>query len=47
VLPWVDAAAAMAEEHRALWLARQAGGEGARLAAASFQETERLFSAGE
>jgi hypothetical protein len=47
VLPWVDAAAAMAEEHRALWLARLAGNEGAELAAAIFDETERLFSAAE
>ena len=46
-LPWADAAAAMAEELRALWLARQAGDEGERLAAAIFAETERLFSAGE
>ena len=47
VLPWIDAAAAMAEEHRALWLAGQAGDEGERLAAAIFEETERLFSAAE
>jgi hypothetical protein len=44
-LPWVDAAAAMVEEHRALWLAKQAGDDGRRLAAAIFEETERLFSA--
>jgi hypothetical protein len=47
VLPWQDAAAAMAEEHRALWLAKQAGDEGAKLAAAIFEQTERLFSAAE
>ena len=47
VLPWQDAAAAMVEEHRVLWLARQAGDEGAMLAAAIFEETERLFSAAE
>jgi hypothetical protein len=47
VLPWVDAHAAMAEEHRALWLASQAGDEGARLVAEIFDETERLFSAAE
>jgi hypothetical protein len=37
----------MVEEHRALWLARPAGDEGARVAAAIFEETERLFSAAE
>ncbi len=47
VLPWVDAATAMVEEHRALWLARQAGEHGAELAAAIFVETERLFSLAE
>jgi hypothetical protein len=47
VLPWTDAAAAMVEEHRVLWLAQQGGDEGARLAAAIFVETERLFSAAE
>jgi hypothetical protein len=46
-LPWPDAAAAMAEEHRALGLARLAGAEGERLAAAILQETERLFAAAE
>ncbi|MGH7056720.1 MAG: hypothetical protein ACREFZ_02400 [Acetobacteraceae bacterium] len=43
--PWPDAAAAMAEEHRVLGLARQAGGPGAALAAAILDETERLLSA--
>ncbi len=44
--PWADAAAAMAEEHRILGLARQAGEEGSRLAAAILEETERLLSTG-
>ncbi|MGH7103872.1 MAG: hypothetical protein ACREFJ_15910, partial [Acetobacteraceae bacterium] len=43
--PWPDAAAAMAEEHRVLGLAGQAGAEGRRLAAAILDETERLLSA--
>jgi transposase len=47
VLPWQDAASAMVEEHRALWLAKQTGDEGAKLAAAIFEQTERLFSAAE
>lgn len=46
-LPWPDAAAAMAEERRALGLARLAGPEGERLAAAILEETERLFIAAE
>jgi hypothetical protein len=46
-LPWPDAAAAMAEEHRALGLARLAGEEGRQLAAAIMEETERLFSVAE
>lgn len=46
-LPWPDAAAAMAEELRALGLARLAGPEGDRLVAAIFEETERLFAAAE
>ena len=46
-LPWPDAAAAMAEERRALGLARLAGPEGVRLAAAILQETERLLAATE
>ncbi len=43
-LPWPDAAAAMAEEQRALGLARLAGPAGAGLVAAILQETERLLS---
>jgi hypothetical protein len=46
-LPWPDAAATMAEERRALGLARLAGAEGERLAAAILQETERLLTAAE
>ena len=46
-LPWADAAAAMAAEHRALGLARLAGPEGQRLVTAIFEETERLFTAAE
>ncbi len=46
-LPWPDAASAMAEEQRTLWLAAIAGEEGARLAENIFTETERLFSVGE
>ena len=37
----------MAEERRALGLARLAGPEGERLAAAILEETERLFVAAE
>jgi hypothetical protein len=44
-LPWPDAAATMAEERRALGLARLAGAEGERLAAAILLETERLLAA--
>jgi hypothetical protein len=44
-LPWPDAAGAMAEERRALGLARLAGSEGERLAAAILDETERLLGA--
>jgi hypothetical protein len=44
-LPWPDAAATMAEERRALGLARLTGTEGERLAAAILQETERLLAA--
>ncbi|MGH7121589.1 MAG: hypothetical protein ACREFP_21800 [Acetobacteraceae bacterium] len=43
--PWPDATAAMAEEHRVLGLARQAGEKGALLAEAILRETERLLSA--
>jgi hypothetical protein len=46
-LPWPDLATTMAEERRAYGLARLAGAEGARLAAAIMDETERLFSAAE
>jgi hypothetical protein len=46
-LPWPDAAATMAEERRALGLARLAGAEGAGLAVAILQETERLLAATE
>jgi hypothetical protein len=46
-LPWPDAAATMAEERRTLGLARLAGAEGERLAAAILQETERLLAATE
>jgi hypothetical protein len=46
-LPWPDAAAMMAEERRALGLARLAGVEGERLVAEILQETERLLAAAE
>jgi hypothetical protein len=46
-LPWPDAAATMAEERRALGLARLAGAEGATLAAVILEETERLLVATE
>jgi hypothetical protein len=46
-LPWPDVAAAMAAERRAYGLGRRAGAEGARLAAAIMDETERLFAAAE
>jgi hypothetical protein len=46
-LPWPDAAATMAEERRALGLARLAGDEGAGLAAEILRETERLLAAAE
>lgn len=46
-LPWPDAAATMAEELRALGLARLAGAEGRTLAAAIPEETERLLAATE
>lgn len=44
-LPWPDAAGAMAEELRALGLARRAGPDGDALATAILAETERLLSA--
>jgi len=43
-LPWPDAALTMAEEHRALGLARVAGPAGTPLVAAILQQTERLLS---
>jgi len=46
-LPWPDAAATMAEERHALGLARLAGAEGEKLAAAILEETERLLAAAE
>jgi hypothetical protein len=46
-LPWPDLPAAMAWEYRALFLARQGGAEGDRLASAIMDETERLFAAQE
>ncbi len=46
-LPWPDLSVAMAEEQRYLGLARRAGVEGQRLAAAIMDETERLFAADE
>jgi hypothetical protein len=46
-LPGPAAAATRAEERRALGLARLAGEEGERLAAAILEETERLLAAAE
>lgn len=46
-LPWPDLPTTMAEERRAYGLACRAGAEGARLAAAIMDETERLFTAAE
>jgi len=46
-LPWPDLTVAMAEEQRYLALARSAGAEGKRFAAAIMDETERLFAAAE
>jgi len=45
VLPWPDAAATMAQERRALGLAKLAGEQGAELAAAILDQTERLLAA--
>ena len=42
--PWPSLSAAMAEEYRALGLARAAGPEGAALAAAILEQTERLLA---
>ncbi len=44
-LPWPTLPAAMQQEYRVLHLGRLAGEEGARLAAAILDETERLFAA--
>jgi len=46
-LPWPTLSVAMAEEYRVLNLGRAAGPDGARLAAAILDETERLFAAQE
>jgi hypothetical protein len=46
-LPWPDLSSAMAWEYRVLFLARQGGAEGQRLASAIQEETERLFAAEE
>jgi hypothetical protein len=46
-LPWPDLPTAMAVEYRVLGVARLAGDEGARLASAILDETERLFAAAE
>ena len=43
-MPWADAAGAMAEELRALGLARRAGAQGEALAASILAETERLLA---
>jgi hypothetical protein len=44
-LPWPTLPAAIQQEYRVLHLGRLAGEEGARLAAAILDETERLFAA--
>jgi len=46
-LPWPDLTAAVDWEYRALFLARQGGPEGQRLASAIMDEIERLFAAQE
>jgi|ERR1035438_2569474 hypothetical protein len=46
-LPWPDLSTAMEWEYRVLFLARQSGAEGQRLATAIMDETERLFAAQE
>lgn len=46
-LPWPDLTVAMAVEQRYLSLARAAGVEGQKLAAAIMDEAERLFAADE
>ena len=45
--PWADAAGAIAEELRALGLARRAGPAGEALAASILEETERLLALAE
>jgi hypothetical protein len=44
VMPWGTISAAMQEEYRVLWLAKQAGPAGAELAAAVSNEFERLLA---
>ncbi|MFI4983028.1 MAG: hypothetical protein ACHQIO_21975, partial [Nevskiales bacterium] len=46
-VPWPTIMAAMQVEYRVMWLARQAGDEGKKLAAAIEEETERLYAAQE
>jgi hypothetical protein len=46
-LPWPDVTVAMEAEQHMLALARRAGAEGQRLAAAIMDEAERLFAADE
>jgi hypothetical protein len=46
-LPWPDLPSAMEWEYRVLFLARQSGAEGQRLASTIMDETERLFAAQE
>ncbi len=43
-MPWGTISAAMQEEYRVLWLAKQAGPAGAALAAAVTDEFERLLA---
>jgi len=43
-LPWPTLSAAMQAEYRVLWLARQAGPEGQRLASAITDEMERVLA---
>jgi hypothetical protein len=44
VMPWGTISAAMQEEYRVLWLAKQAGPAGAELAATVSNEFERLMA---
>ncbi len=44
VPPWPTISAAMQDEYRALGLGREAGAEGAALAAAILEQTERLLA---